>query len=141
MTCHAPGVCTPATGMCSNPTVADGTTCDWEAAHGMPSDRCASPHDQCANGVCQKDPNPVVCVNEDCKAATCDPTTGTCVYTPGPAGETCGVTGCYSTGVCSDDGNCSGVPKDCPASGPCRVPGCDATSGDCFEALAAKGTA
>jgi hypothetical protein len=139
--CHVAGACAPATGMCANPVAADGTSCDWEATQGRPSDRCTTPNDQCQSGVCQKDPTPFVCPQQDCNQATCDPPTGLCVYTPGPAGETCGASGCYSSGLCSGDGHCSGVPKDCPASGPCKVPGCDSTSGDCFEAPAARGTA
>ncbi len=42
--CHEVGTCNPNTGQCSNPPVADGTTCDDTIA--------ATPYDSCWGGVC-----------------------------------------------------------------------------------------
>src|SRR5205823_539575 len=72
--CHAAGTCDPATGACSNPSVADGTACD----DGDPN----TISDICVQGVCQgKDLcKGVVCQPSDqCHAAgVCDHTTGKC---------------------------------------------------------------
>jgi hypothetical protein len=54
--CHVAGVCDPATGLCSNPTAADGTTCD-------DGDACTQT-DTCVAGVCTGS-NPVICTASD----------------------------------------------------------------------------
>ena len=50
---------------------------------------------------------------------------------PADVGRLCGVTGCFSTGTCSN-GVCSGVPRNCSSfDGACTVGICDARTGGC----------
>jgi hypothetical protein len=124
-TCDGQGGCIPA----AKP---DGTECDADHNKCTPTDRCKA-------GVCVRDPNPVTCVPKDCNSAACNPTTGNCEYTA-TSGGTCGVTGCYTMGTCSN-GKCSGTAKDCSAmNGACAEGICDATSGQCMAAPKPNGT-
>jgi hypothetical protein len=110
----------------------DGTDCDADHNKCTPADRCKA-------GVCVRDPNPVTCVPKDCNSAACNPATGNCEYTPS-SGTTCGVTGCYTMGTCSN-GKCSGTPKDCSAmNSSCAEGICDATTGQCMAAPKPNGT-
>src|SRR4029078_11877409 len=69
--CHNVGTCAPATGMCSNPAKADGSTCSDGSACTQTDTRQAGP---CTGG------NPVVCMAQDqCHdVGTCAPATGMC---------------------------------------------------------------
>ena len=69
--CHAVGICSPATGVCSDPALADGTPCDDASA-------CTGT-DTCIAGICAGS-DPVICTASDqCHdAGTCDPGTGAC---------------------------------------------------------------
>jgi hypothetical protein len=69
--CHVAGVCSPATGVCSNPSKANGSLCN-------DGDGCTQT-DTCQAGTCTG-ANPVVCVALDqCHTAgTCGPAAGTC---------------------------------------------------------------
>jgi hypothetical protein len=67
--CHVAGVCDPTTGMCSNPTAANGTACN--------DGNACTLIDVCESGVCTGG-NPVVCA-----VGTCNPATGQCVL-PSP---------------------------------------------------------
>ena len=101
----------------------DGTACDADQS------KC-TPHDRCQGGVCVRDPIPVACVKRDCFTVACNATTGNCDYQP-TSGDVCGVTGCFTTGTCSN-GVCSGVPRDCSSfDGACTVGICDARTGGC----------
>ena len=81
--CHLPGTCEPTTGQCSNPTVADGTTCS-------DGDLCSA-GDQCVGGICtgvetlcelcadleDNDNDGLIdCLDPDCP--TCPPIVDTC---------------------------------------------------------------
>ena len=68
--CHTAGTCDPATGICSNPNKADGTTCN--------DGNACTTADTCQAGTCTG--TPVTCTAQDqCHAAgTCDPATGVC---------------------------------------------------------------
>jgi hypothetical protein len=69
--CHDVGTCDPTTGMCSNPTLVDGTSCD-------DGDACTQT-DLCQQGTCTGS-NPVICpAGDQCHGpGTCDPATGLC---------------------------------------------------------------
>jgi hypothetical protein len=73
--CHVAGTCTPATGVCTNPTQADGTTCN-------DNDACTQT-DTCQAGICSG-ANPVVCTALDvCHLpGTCESMTGVCSNPP-----------------------------------------------------------
>jgi hypothetical protein len=64
--CHATGTCDPSTGACSNPSVADGTSCD--------DSNPATYVDACTNGVCSGVDCP--CDGEVFPGPTGDPTWG-----------------------------------------------------------------
>jgi hypothetical protein len=73
--CHDVGTCDPGTGLCDDPTVADGTVCD--------DDVPATTNDQCTGGVCAGTGD--LCAGVTCIASdqchdvgTCDPGTGLC---------------------------------------------------------------
>src|SRR6185295_10772344 len=69
--CHVAGTCAPATGTCSNPTKADGTSCN--------DGNACTQTDTCKAGACGG-ANPVTCAALDqCHVAgTCDTTSGLC---------------------------------------------------------------
>lgn len=133
----AVGVCLTANacdgkGGCRPTPMKDGAPCDAD------QNKC-TPRDTCKAGVCTPDPTPVACVPRDCNTAACDPTTGNCQYTATSGGE-CGVTGCFSRGMCKA-GACSGVPKDCSAfSSSCGEGVCSSETGKCVSAPKPNGT-
>ena len=105
--CHVPGVCAPATGLCSNPAKADGTGC-------VDGDACTRT-DTCQAGVCTGG-NPVVCTPLDVchDTGTCSAATGVCSNPPRPG--TCGQVVVIDMDV-DDDGDVLFV----PAAGPIKV--------------------
>jgi hypothetical protein len=121
--CHTAGTCDPATGVCSNPTKADGTTCDDNNPNTL--------DDQCTGGVC-KGSQPcvgVVCMGIDaCHAVgTCSPTTGKCTNPNRADGTPCS-DGTMATkgftctgGVCGPPNPCTGIA--CPAVDDCHEVG------------------
>jgi len=133
--CHVAGVCDPATGLCSNPTAADGTTCD-------DGDACTQT-DTCVAGVCTGS-DPVICTASDqCHVpGVCDPDTGTCSNPDAPEGTTCSDgNACTQTDTCVAGVCTGGNPVVCTASDQCHVPGvCDTTTGICSNPAAADGT-
>jgi cysteine-rich repeat protein len=115
--CHNAGTCAPATGMCSNPNKADGTSCSDGSA--------CTQTDTCQAGTCSG-ANPVTCAPLDqCHVAgTCNAGTGVCTNpnatdgtacTVGAKAGTCQTGSCVPTIVCGngiieagetcDDGN------------------------------------
>jgi hypothetical protein len=118
--CHVAGTCAPATGLCSNPNKADGTTCN-------DSNACTQT-DACQAGTCVGT-TPVVCSALDqCHATgTCDPATGVCSNPNQPDGTTCSDTLACTQGDACQAGICAGAPQscstptDCDAIGPCAV--------------------
>jgi hypothetical protein len=105
--CHAVGVCDPATGLCSQPFVPDGTSCDDKNA-------CTT-GDVCTAGSCAG--TPVVCTARDAchVAGTCDPATGACSAPFAPDGTTC-----TPTATCAIGNTCTaGVCGTVCASGAC----------------------
>ena len=134
--CHVAGTCDPATGACSNPNAADGTTCS-------DGDSCTQT-DTCQTGTCTG-ASPVVCTATDqCHiAGTCDPATGVCSNPNAADGTTCSDgDGCTQTDTCTA-GTCSGAnPVTCTALDQCHVAGtCDSATGTCSNPTVADGTA
>jgi hypothetical protein len=69
--CHAVGTCDRATGVCSQPSVANGTACSDGSA--------CTQTDTCQSGVCQAGSKVACTAIDEChEAGTCDPATGTC---------------------------------------------------------------
>lgn len=90
--CHVAGVCDPGTGLCSNPTVADGTGCNDGSA--------CTKSDTCQGGSCLG-ASPVTCAALDpCHlAGACNPATGVCDDPIAPDGTAC-AGGTCSGGIC-----------------------------------------
>ncbi len=105
--CHVVGTCAPATGVCSNPSKTDGTTCNDANA--------CTRTDTCQAGACAGG-NPVVCTALDqCHVpGTCAPATGLCTNplqsngTPCQDGNQCTITDACSDGVCRGDAQICG---------------------------------
>jgi Concanavalin A-like lectin/glucanases superfamily/Beta-propeller repeat len=133
--CHTPGTCNPATGVCSNPTKADGAACN--------DGNACTQTDVCQAGVCTGS-NPVTCTASDqCHVAgTCDPSTGTCSNPPKANGTSCNDGNACTIGDICQNGTCVGTPKTCTASDQCHDAGtCDPTTGVCSNPPKANGTA
>jgi Dictyostelium (slime mold) repeat len=111
--CHTAGTCDPATGTCSNPTKANGTSC-------ADADLCNG-NETCQNGTCTAG-TPVVCAAPAaCKAAgVCQPATGTCTYANLADGTSCD-DGLFCDGIdtCSG-GTCTHSGNPCPTGTTCN---------------------
>ena len=103
--CHVAGACNPATGQCSHPAAANGTSCN-------DSNACTQ-SDSCQAGACIG-ANPVVCSALDqCHVAgACDPGTGQCSNPAATDGTSC------------SDGNMCSAGDQCLA-GVCQAGGTD----------------
>jgi hypothetical protein len=104
--CHGPGVCNPATGVCSNPPRPNGSACN--------DGNACTRADTCQNGVCVGG-DPLVCAPVDqCHGAgTCDPGSGTCTNPPLADGTPCSAGTCQG-GICScRPATCSDHPGQC----------------------------
>ncbi len=102
------------------------------------NDGNACTQDMCYGGQCSY--GGVACASPDkCLAASCDPKTGQCVYTPIPG---CGTTGCKSSIECNDGnactqdqcsgGQCTYSSMTCLSADPCIAAACDPFSGQCI---------
>jgi hypothetical protein len=128
--CQAPAnpcltaVCVPATGLCSETAVADGTACDAQ-------DRCHS-DGECLDGVCVG--TPITCDDGNaCTASACDPAEG-CRHPARPDGAVCDDgDACTENNTCVG-GVCGGTPIVCDDGNPCTDNTCDSALGCVFSA-------
>ena len=149
--CHDAGTCDPATGTCSNPSSADGRTCnDGDAC--TAGDRCAAGRcagtaidcddglsctdDSCAQGACQHVPVDARCDTGTCAFGTCRPADPGadrrgCVEAPVNEGEACTDDGFSCTDDVCTEGRCLHVPIDSRC-----VPPDDCTAAICAPARA-----
>jgi cysteine-rich repeat protein len=133
--CHDPGVCDPASGVCSNPNKTNGVACN--------DGNACTQTDTCQSGACTG-ANPVVCTASDqCHVAgTCDPASGACSNPAKQDGSSC-VDGnaCTQTDVCQS-GTCVGTnPVACAALDQCHDPGvCNTASGVCSNPAKSDGS-
>jgi len=132
--CHSVGSCNPATGTCSNPPKANGTTCNDGNA-------CIT-GETCQSGSCTGG-SPVVCTALDqCHTAgVCNTSTGTCSNPNKANGTACNdENACTQTDTCQA-GVCVGSnPVVCTASDQCHDTGiCNPTTGVCSNPLKANG--
>ena len=111
--CHVPGVCNPATGVCSNPSSPNGTSCD-------DGDACTT-GDTCSGGVCAGGP-PTNCDDGNlCTTDGCNPATG-CTHTNNAVKCNDG-NACTDGDVCSG-GACGGTTVSCDDGNPCTNDSC-----------------
>ncbi len=114
--CHLPGVCQPATGVCTNPVAQNGATCS--------DGNLCTQADTCQAGLCVGG-SPVTCTAIDAchVAGSCDPATGACSQlnalngTPCSDGFVCTVgdscqAGVCQSGDCGPNWVCGGGPGD-----------------------------
>src|SRR5262249_9789834 len=80
--CHQAGAGDPASGVCTNPALADGNSCN--------DGNACTQSDSCVAGACVGS-NPVVCTAQDqChQAGACDPTSGACTNPVVADGNSC----------------------------------------------------
>ncbi|MFO0755921.1 MAG: DNRLRE domain-containing protein [Byssovorax sp.] len=125
--CHVAGTCDPATGACSNPTAAEGTSCN--------DGNACTLSDSCQAGSCVG-ASPVVCAATDaCHAAgACDPATGACSNPTAPCCSD-GVQNQGETGV-----DCGGPCPACATSMLLAAQGTGGTPGDLFLIDLSAGT-
>jgi hypothetical protein len=114
--CHTAGLCSPATGMCSEPTKNDGSSCD-------DGDACTQ-IDSCKGGVCTG-ATPVNCSAKDAchDVGVCDPMSGMCNDPFKADGATCDDKNeCTDADACGM-GACAGKAK--PNGTPCSIGTCE----------------
>jgi von Willebrand factor type D domain/Bacterial Ig-like domain (group 2) len=106
--CHAPGICDPTLGACSNPPVANGTRCDDANA--------CTRTDTCQAGTCAGS-NPVTCeAPVQCHlAGACDPTSGVCSNPNAADGTTCSDGNACTRADACRVGQCTGLDVCHPA--------------------------
>ena len=131
--CHTAGMCNPSTGACSNPPVANGTTCN--------DGNACTTGDACHAGSCSG--TTVTCTAQDqCHAAgTCNQSTGACSNPPVANGTACNDGNACTTGDSCQAGTCSGTAVTCTAQDQCHTVGtCNQTTGVCSNPPVANGT-
>src|SRR5262249_29420191 len=133
--CHLAGACAPATGLCSNPVKANGSSCN--------DGNACTRTDACQGGACVG-PTPVVCTALDqCHVpGAWAPPTGTCSNPAKPDGSSCSDgNACTRTDTCQSGACVGGNAVVCTALDQCHVPGvCNTTSGVCTNPTAPDGT-
>jgi hypothetical protein len=133
--CHNPGVCAPATGVCSNPvrigTCNDGNACTTGEA-------CTAAG-LCAGGTTRTCAAPGVCHT----AGTCNPATGVCSDPIAANGTRCGdLNACNGADTCQMGVCTAGTAVVCPAPAVCHTQGtCNPLTGMCTTPNATNGTA
>src|SRR5262249_25556255 len=129
------GTCDPATGTCSNPSKADGTTCN--------DGNACTQSDTCQAGVCTG-ANPVSSAErrEGHDAGTCDPATGTCSNPSKADGTTGNDRNARTKSDSCQGGVCTGANAVvCTAVDQCHDAGtCDPATGTCSNPSKADGT-
>jgi uncharacterized repeat protein (TIGR01451 family) len=98
--CHVAGVCDPASGACSNPTIANGTACSDGSACTL--------SDSCAAGACVAGAAPDCDDDNPCTVDSCDPATG-CTHVAQPDGLACDDGNACSSASACKEGRCSGT--------------------------------
>jgi cysteine-rich repeat protein len=124
--CHVAGTCNPATGICSNPAKANGSSCD-------DGDLCTQ-GDTCQAGSCTAGA-PLTCTASDqCHVpGTCNPSIGACTNPPKPNGAACSDGSACTAGDACQGGVCfPGTPVICVAQDQCHLAGtCNPATGVC----------
>ncbi len=133
--CHTAGTCNSSTGLCSNPTVANGTACS--------DGNACTQADTCQSGTCTG--TPVTCTASDqCHTAgTCSSSTGACSNPTVANGTACNDgNACTQTDTCQSGTCTGGTPVTCAASDQCHTAGtCNSSTGTCSYSTVANGTA
>lgn len=121
--CHGPGTCVPSTGLCSYPTLPDGSTCN----DGNP----CTLNDTCVSALCIGS-NPKHCspINQCHAQGFCNISSGLCInpmlpdFSPCVSGNACFLTSVCITGECTVFN-----PIDCSSTNPCLTTSCNNLTG------------
>jgi hypothetical protein len=133
--CHSAGVCAPATGICSNPTLANGSTCN--------DGNACTTIDSCQAGVCTGGSPKVCTASDQCHVAgVCNTGTGACSNPAAANGVACSDgNGCTLADSCQAGVCVSGSPKTCVALDQCHTAGvCAPATGLCTNPNVADAT-
>jgi hypothetical protein len=126
--CHEAGACDPATGQCTTPRKADGTSCD-------DGDPCTL-DDACQQGACRGTPKDCSSEEDVCNDGVCRSSDGECVKRPKPDGTGCNAdhTDC-TTGDSCQHGVCTpGAGIDCRGEDDqCNRGVCRTSDGRCIK--------
>jgi hypothetical protein len=130
--CHAAGTCDPATGVCSQPAVADGVPCN--------DGNACTRADTCMAGFCMG-MDPVACAAAPCHEAVCVPETGLCSTAQSADGSPCDDgDACTKSDTCAAGACVGGDKVDCSAD-QCHDGGtCDPATGLCSSSPRVNGT-
>lgn len=134
--CHLEGECSPATGACSTPARANGTTCN--------DGNACTQADECVGGLCVGG-DPVACAPLDgCHdAGLCNPLSGACSNPNKADGAACNDgNACTSDDACQQGACTMGAARSCTALDDCHDAGtCDPISGACSNPVKDDGVA
>jgi hypothetical protein len=129
--CHDVGVCNPASGTCSQPVKAVGTTCS--DANGCTSGDVCNAAGACVGAAVTCNTPPGACFAATGTCTSTGANSNTCAYAPAPVGTTCtGANLCLQTYACDGAGACAGTnPVNC-VGGACTTGGtCNPATGAC----------
>jgi MYXO-CTERM domain-containing protein len=124
--CHDAGVCDPATGVCSNPAMPDGTSCN--------DGNACTELDICVGGTCDALLVAFCEASDAChEAGVCNPATGLCSNPAKPDGTACNDGNACTQADSCQAGTCAGTNAVvCQASDQCHEAGvCDPSTGVC----------
>jgi RHS repeat-associated protein len=131
--CHTAGTCNPSNGTCSNPPVANGTTCS--------DGNACTAGDSCQAGSCTGVTVNCMALDQCHNAGICDQATGLCSNPAVADGTTCNDGNACTTSDTCHAGNCGGNQVNCSAPDQCHSAGtCDPSTGACNNPLVLDGT-
>ena len=133
--CHTVGVCDPASGVCSDPVLGDGSACD--------DGQACTQNDTCQQGICMPGAPPDCSAPDDCHlAGTCDPQTGQCQFPARADGSVCDDGDlCTQVDTCQTGACLGGQAITCPRLDDCHADGaCVPATGLCEFPVLSDGT-
>jgi hypothetical protein len=120
--CHVAGVCSPSTGLCSNPIKTDGSACT--------DGNACTLGDACRSGTCRGSSSVTCPALDQCHVGSCDPQSGACVNTAKADGSECIDGDACTLGDSCIGGTCvSGATRDCNDHMSCTDDSCSAATG------------
>jgi cysteine-rich repeat protein len=119
--CHAVGTCDPATGLCSDPSLPNGTGCD--------DGNACTVGDVCTAGVCSGAPVDCTGLDSQCTTGVCNAATGNCESQAANEGGVCDDGLFCTSGETCSAGACGGGGPTCDDGVGCTSDACDEIAG------------
>lgn len=120
------GVCNVSTGQCGVQNDPNGSPCN--------DGNACTQSDTCQNGACVG-ANPVSCADPgQCRSASCNPSTGSCVTTNDANGSPCNDSFFCTVSDSCTNGSCAGSPRSCDIQGVFCARTCDDFQNQCVKA-------